>query len=137
VGKNSKGNLKYGYVDKTGNEVIAAQFEGGERFSEGLAAVNIGQKFGFIDTTGKIVINPQFDYSVNEWNIFSEGLACVRVADKYGYIDKAGKFVINPQFDGCSPFNEGLAKVDIGKIGLDQKSGYIDKNGKYVWNPSN
>ena len=32
-----------------------------DRFGEGLAAEEIGNKYGYIDTKGKIVINPQFD----------------------------------------------------------------------------
>ncbi len=30
-------------------------------FSEGLAAVRVGNERGYIDKTGKLVINPQFD----------------------------------------------------------------------------
>jgi len=51
---------------------------------------------------------------------------------KWGFIDKAGKFVINPQFDEAMSFNDGLARVKLGR-----KIGYIDATGKYVWNPTN
>jgi hypothetical protein len=46
--------------------VIPPRFNGAERFSEGLAAVLLGEEnadtwpWGFIDKTGKMVIQPQF-----------------------------------------------------------------------------
>src|SRR5882724_3631450 len=42
---------KAGYIDKTGKLVIQPQYEGSSAssFSEGLAAVEVGDKWGFID----------------------------------------------------------------------------------------
>src|ERR1039457_842039 len=65
-------------TSKTGQIVINPQFDGADAFSEGLAAVRIGDdktgKWGFIDGTEKFVINPQFDFAFS----FAEGLARVR-----------------------------------------------------------
>jgi len=91
---------KYGYIEKTGKMIIQPQFNLAFDFSEGLAAVKIGDwetgKYGYIDKTGNIIINPQFDLALE----FTEGLAKVRVGDyktgKYGYIDKTGKYVWEP-----------------------------------------
>ena len=66
------------------------QFDEAKRFSEGLAAVRIGDektgKWGFIERTGKVVVTPQFDFASK----FSEGLAAVRIGDdktgRWGYI---------------------------------------------------
>jgi hypothetical protein len=55
---------------------------------------------------------------------------------KWGYIDSKGTFVINPQFDDADPFQNGLAKVELGK-GDQAKIAYIDKTCKFVWNPAN
>ena len=67
---------KGGFIDLQGNYVINPQFDLVYSFSEGLAAVQIGDwntgKWGFIDRQGNYVINPQFDY-VWFWS-FSEGL---------------------------------------------------------------
>jgi len=67
---------------RTGSVVIIPQFESAGPFSEGLAAVEVGQdkgwKWGYIDNSGSFVIAPQFDYADG----FSEGLAAVRLGDE-------------------------------------------------------
>lgn len=160
---------KSGFIDKTGKLVINPQFttyepfhsgdshywEKGERFSEGLAQVIVGQGryeetgpctegstqmctssssetlIKYIDKSGKIAVDKEF----HEAEAFSEGLARVRIGKKYGYTDKTGKLVIQPQFQHSeagyeSGFSEGLAVVNIGG-----KEGYIDKSGKVVIQP--
>jgi WG containing repeat len=77
-------------VDKTGKVVISPQFDVASEFSQGLAAVRIGDdtsgKYGYIDKTGHMIITPTFDYG----DKFSEGLARVRIGGpdtgKWGYI---------------------------------------------------
>jgi len=53
-------NGKFGYIDKSGNEVIPPKYDAASDFSEGLAAVRIGDrntgKWGFIDKSGKEVL---------------------------------------------------------------------------------
>src|SRR5258706_16345108 len=66
--------------------VIKPQFDQGERFAEGMAAVRIGAKFGYIDKEGKVVIMPQFDFA----DMFSEGVGPVGVGDNNGYNGKDG-----------------------------------------------
>lgn len=53
--------LLYGYIDKSGKEVIPPQFRDAGNFSEGLAPVFIDGKIGFIDKTGKFAIKPKFE----------------------------------------------------------------------------
>ena len=54
---------KWGYIDRTGNVIIAPQFQQASEFSEGVAAVNIDGKWGYIDQKGQIVIEPQFAFA--------------------------------------------------------------------------
>ena len=133
-----KRNGKFGYSNKSGREVIKAQFNEALNFSEGLASVKICSDeaprqclWGFIDETGNYVIKPQFIQA----QVFSEGLAAVESCEsgsscKWGYIDRTGKYVIKPQFEGAKSFSEGLALVN-GELNW----GFINKTGNYVIKP--
>jgi hypothetical protein len=124
---------KYGFVDKTGKEIISPKYGDADSFCEGLAPVCADGKWGFVDKTGKEVITFKYD----DAGSFSEGLALVATGEivdcfpdyKYGFVDKKGKEVIPPKYDGAEPFCEGLAVV-----GLYGKCGFVDKKGKEVIN---
>lgn len=132
-----------GYVDRTGQMVIAADFLAPNAmfpFSEGLAAVGkldeaTGRaKFGFIDHKGETVIPFIYDDVMG----FSEGLACVGVerTGRFGmdhfYIDAAGTVVIPPNdaYDVAYSFQEGMAQVRNWQE--EDLWGYIDKTGRLV-----
>ena len=116
----------YGYIDKTGEEVIRCQFEDANDFHEGLAAVKKDEKWGYIDKTGKEVIRCQFFYAYN----FHEGIAVYSGGFLLGngYIDKTGKKVIKYQVQRANDFHEGLAAVE----NAEGRGYYIDKTGKEV-----
>jgi WG containing repeat len=152
---------KYGYLDTTGKFQIPPQFTNARPFSEGLAAVKVGDGteglWGYIDRTGKFAIRPQFTDSLSGAGEFHEGLAPVSIRDPStppdsigngitGYIDRTGKFVIPPQFNqGGSPFHGGLAYVHVAFLKTAPsstnsdypyqggKTGYIDRQGQFVW----
>ena len=116
---------KYGFIDKTGREVVPMIYDSAGSFLEGLARVKLDDKFGFIDHTGKEVVSLIYD---NDDIYFWEGLASVKLDGKWGFIDKAGTFVINPQYDRVESFRDGLAYVKSGEAWS-----YIDKSGKTIW----
>jgi hypothetical protein len=108
-------NLKWGYVDMSGREVIPVQFLNAGDFSEGLAHVNVGRE--------------------------SKSM-CGRPSN-YGYIDKTGAFVIKPRFANASGFQNGRARVSIGQtryLGrclccgprFYGKHGSVDRSGTFV-----
>ena len=119
-------------------EVVSPKYDEVLPFSEGLAAVRIGDnqtgKWGFIDKTGAEVIPPRYDSAIS----FSEGLAAVRVGDwqtgKWGYIDKSGNEVVTPRYEAAARFHEGLAAVRIGDSQTG-KWGYINTSGNEVVSP--
>lgn len=65
----------WGFTDQQGNVVIQPSFADAKSFSEGYAAVKIGDKWGYIDETGTAVIDPVFDEA---GPISKEGTAFVR-----------------------------------------------------------
>lgn len=130
--------LTFGYKDTKGNVVIQPKYNEAHYFSEGLAAVNIGQdknglggKWGFIDVNGKEVVPIIYNYVYD----FKDGKVNVELNGRKFYIDKTGKEIddkgntaVQPKkYDYTENFFEGLATVK-----LNGKWGYIDKAGKEV-----
>jgi hypothetical protein len=110
-------NLKWGYVDRSGREVIPMQFLSAGDFAEGLAAVNPGSGDG-------------------------KGSMC-GTPSNYGYIDKTGAFIIKPQFTHASSFQDGRARVSVGRITyvgrclccgpkFIGKHGFVDRGGTFI-----
>lgn len=134
-----KQNDKWGYIDNTGKIVIEPQFKSADKFSEGLAVVEVGHRtYGYIDDSGKFVLRPQYRDQAGK---FSEGLAFVAIGEgverKAVYIDKTGKTIIDANLTGGLDFHDGLALVAIAgdeSTKFKDKIGYIDKSGKYVIN---
>ncbi|MBZ5597541.1 MAG: WG repeat-containing protein [Acidobacteriia bacterium] len=125
-------NDKHGFMDSNCQMVIPAQYSGAFDFTDGLAAVKIGQKWGYIDQTGTVVIPAMFAGAVH----FSDGLASVRLDEHsplWGFIDKTGEVVIKPKFGMPLWFSEGLVEGYGEKNGiLNVPLGYVDKSGNYV-----
>lgn len=118
---------KWGYETRTGDVAIQPQFNSAQKFSEGLARVELGYHFGYIDQTGKIVIHPNYLWGGK----FCEGLARVRSVKKtFGYINKQGNPINKRPLDGALDFCEGVAPVMI-----NNKWGYMDQNGEIVIEP--
>jgi hypothetical protein len=143
--------MMYGFIDKSGQFVIAPRYPDAKSFSEGLAAVSTGfaqggaSNWGYIDTTGAMVITPRFASAES----FHEGMAGVGVANPAvdSFIDKTGKVVITLTETALGIededymdyktgdlrqgffFRDGMALIKMG----DQKIAYIDKTGKIVW----
>lgn len=76
----------WGFVDKTGEYVIAPIYYGAYPFSEGLAAVNVDGDWGFIDTQGTMVLEPI--YQTVETEKFENGYVTVLVYDEENGLDK-------------------------------------------------
>ena len=115
---------RFGYIDKSGREVIPCKYDDACSFLEGLALVKVGDKWGFIDKTGREVIPCKYD---DAWPHFHEGLAVVKVGGKCGYIDRTGREVMPCKYDYAKRFHEGLALVKAGNTW-----GFIDKGGREV-----
>lgn len=104
-------NDLWGFIDKTGKEVVPCQWLNYYCYSEDLLGVKkTNGLWGFIDKTGNLVIPYQWK-SVDD---FHEGLAGVQGPnDLWGFIDKTGKLVIPCQWESVISENlpEGLAAV--------------------------
>ena len=93
---------KWGFIDTTGNVVVAPKYNEVTNFNDGLARVRIGQRWGLIDTKGTVLRKPTFQ-SIGE---FVNGVAPVLLEGKEYYIntegmrcDKNGKHVVNGEVE--------------------------------------
>jgi serine/threonine protein kinase len=105
-------NGKQGFIDKNGKIVIEPKYDKVFRFSDGLAAIQVGEVWGFIDYQDNVIVEPQFIQVAP----FSDGYAAVKLrkfTDRWGFIDTEGKMVIEPQFDHVEGFRNGIAKVGM------------------------
>ncbi len=107
---------KYGFIDKTGQEVITLKYDDtGLFFSDGLARVELNGKWGFIDKRGKEVIPFKYDYAKDYGEHLSD-LAAVELNGKWGFIKFIKRKVkeITPlKYDDVGSFSEGLARVKL------------------------
>jgi hypothetical protein len=117
--------FKAGFLDKTGKEVIPAQFERVNSFSQGLAAVEVNNKWGFIDKTGKIIIPPIYEYALDFKKYDNQVAARVVLNGANKIINELGIVIDEPfikiNADELRPFSiNGYLR------------GYKDINGKVV-----
>ena len=93
-------NGKWGYIDKTGREVIPCKYERANPFHEGLASVQISYDsgYGFIDKTGREVIRHRPEIAMP--GEFSEGLVVVinLFNDHFFVLDKKGNKVFQGEY---------------------------------------
>jgi hypothetical protein len=86
-----------GYVNLEGELAVPVTYLTGARFSDGVAAVNVGTgeahrskadacEVGFIDRTGEFVITPRFFSTGN----FQDGLCFVETEKEIHYVDHHG-----------------------------------------------
>src|SRR5262245_42785657 len=90
---------RWGYIDRSGKQVIPVQFERADRFVGDVAPVRMS-RWGYVNAGGKVSIPYQFDEAMP----FQEGRALVELDHRYGYIGYDGKYVINPQYDRAHSF---------------------------------
>jgi hypothetical protein len=117
---------RFGYINAEGRVVVEPRYWEAEDFSEGLAAVAVGDRWGYIDKEGRTVLGPKWVAAQN----FSEGLAAVN-EDGVGwvFIDKTGATVFKAPYDAPGQFSEGLASVVIDA----DTQGFIDRMGRLIY----
>lgn len=129
----------YGFIDKTGKEVIPCQYEDADDFADGVTSVLKDDQRMIIDREGNVVATINADYQHG----FQEGLMAFLVTDGegehfLGYVDMAGKVVIPAdkyrviltERDNFYDFSDGLCRV----MDFDNyRNFFIDKTGKKVF----
>ena len=100
-------NDKYGYIDKTGKEIIPCKYDWVNDFKDGFARVVLNGKYGCINKVGKdvipcifeeIIIGPMRN-TINFW---------IKDNGKWGYMNQLGDMVLPCIFDGMWYIDETL-----------------------------
>lgn len=119
---------KYGFIDTTGAEVIPVtlEYDGLDKFSDGMCRVKKSGLYGFIDRAGKEIIAPQYE----EITEFHYGIAYYPMKDyvvsdmNYGINKKGEKLPYSFRSDAV--WINGFMKVsEIGKSGI---TGVMDRS---------
>lgn len=151
-------DMKFGYINTSGQLVIEDLYDGVREFSEDLAATNLGGKWGYIDRLGQTVISHDYRSAY----AFQEGIARVQDFDKkYWFIDGQGSKLNSVGFDAAYDCLDDLIRVrtaqgynfinlngdtllsdyldgakdfkrELSVIQRDRKYGLINKNGDQV-----
>lgn len=118
-------SLRYGYINKNGEEVIPIQYKQARGFSEGWANVtDEDENVLFIDKRGKEVLRTNRDVWCTDG--FYNGLALVAMKEENGcgFIDKKGEIAISMKYNHARTFSDGMAYVES-----DRFKGFIDTKG--------
>ncbi|MDQ1266888.1 MAG: hypothetical protein QG635_2041, partial [Bacteroidota bacterium] len=123
-----KYNNKFGFIDKSGKQIVPIIYKDAISFSEGKAYIMSSDKRGYIDKDGNFLF--YLDDGVVGYT-FSEGYAYISNKEyKIGYIDSTGKQIIGFRFDEAGNFHGGLAFANS-----YNKYGYINVKGAFVIEP--
>lgn len=117
------------YLDRSGDKVLAGEFDKVGQYSNGLAPFLKGERVGYIDEEGRVVIPPRYE----EGLLYSNGLIAVQepggtFGGPWKYVDGEGSTVIPGPFDEARSFHQGRAKVE-----KDMDVRYIDTEGETVF----
>lgn len=126
---------RFGFIDKTGKEILPVKYLQAGRFSSGLAPVKTeAGLIVFIDRTGKEVLKTNY----TDARSFSNGLAAVSRNKKTGFINQQGQEVVPLIYEAANDFVDEctLAMIDNMTVQIDRSGkelplisqyGYVDR----------
>ncbi len=98
-------DLKFGYIDRQGNQMIDFKFNNAGSFSNGLAYASLGDKYGYINKKGEFVLPPQFEIATDFKGEYAQVLKSNSDTTKYGrnkyvygLINKKGELIADKYF---------------------------------------
>lgn len=117
----------WGYVDKSGKNVIPCIYSYAGLFYNGIAAVSdSGGKYMFINSSGKKINETLWD---NYGSYLGGKIIPVKKDGKWGFIDSQGKILAENIYDDVSSYFNGFTGVK-----KDGKWGFVDEKGILVVN---
>ena len=91
---------KYGYIGKTGKEVVPLKYDDAYGLDKGLATVKLNGKWGMINCLGIEVVPLIFN---NIWRF--NFAAIVKLGNKYGLVNNNREYILPCQYDDINVFD--------------------------------
>lgn len=133
VGIRENFNMRYGYVNTTGQPITPLQFAEAEPFSLGTAVVNLEGKWGLIDTQGNYIVPPEMTLirPFTDTNPITQLPTLLFFKEQQsGLMDKKGKILIQTPFEEIVPYSPDLLLVKS-----NQLWGFINYQGQVIVEP--
>lgn len=110
----------YGFINKSGEEVIAPKFVEAYDLGDGLIKIKTNTGFNFISIKGDTLL----DQDITRVNNFKDGYAVVKDFGKETLLDVNGKLLFDYKYDKVyTPHNERI------KVRSEKKYGYVSLKG--------
>jgi gliding motility-associated-like protein len=120
---------KWGFIDRTGNPVIAPAYESVRSFRNNLAAVKQNSKWGFIDEKGTTIIPFEYDIVYD----FKEPVTAVYKNSKWFLMNKQGIITKSLDIDIFWGFKNGSARITRnGQTGVMNTKGEVTLTGQPI-----
>jgi hypothetical protein len=120
----------WGFIDSTGNEIIAPKYKAAGFFMEGFAMVQTEEGVGYIDKNDKLAIQPKYQNGYN----FNEGYVTVMEDEDWGLINTKGEMVIEAKYAKPLMVYNGMIKFKQER-GLFSTYGFLNTKGDTVIYP--
>lgn len=129
VGKYKNQELKYGYIDNSGNVVIKPQYDQAYPYADGRAVVVKDNEYHIIDHNNEILYTLPNGYS--SYSSYKDGFLMIEKDGKYSFLSSDYK-ICPLSFDSVENFNDGYALV-INNIENKLVYNFIDKDYKLIF----
>ncbi|MBU5439714.1 WG repeat-containing protein [Tissierella sp. MSJ-40] len=128
-----KNNVKMGFIDENGKEVIEPKYDRVWDFYNDKALVQEGEgKYKIIDKSGKTI--KEFSYSYMAPDEKNETYLFKDENQLYGYLNRDGEILVEPKFESATVFEDGYANV-LKKTENNILWGAINEKGEYIVEP--
>lgn len=116
-------SVLYGFIDKTGKEIVSPTYAFIDNFESGSAVFLKDNLAGMLNKSGEIIIEPKYD----ELYRFDQEHYLFEKNGLKGLLSIEGRVIVSATYSAIDLFHEGIAAVD--KSG---KWGFIDLNGNEI-----
>ncbi|MPM18882.1 hypothetical protein SDC9_65300 [bioreactor metagenome] len=134
VASKMNGEVKWAYINKSGQLITEYLFDDAKPFKKNMAIVTISKCLGMIDSTGKLFIPAEYSSLSEFQNGFAIFNKCSN-ANESGYLRMDGSSLLNFTVNKAFPFENNLARIEKkDPLSNNTKMALVDTSGKIIDN---